>query len=169
MPVTVSEALKKGRNTVMFPSMYVFVIFLIGGGALSFLLQGYTGPIMAGGVILGLIASLLYWCLKVNKWKIWAYENVDHIHELKQKAIDSKIIYPDGTFWDRLAVASAEDKQRLAAAQDRFKQKDIYTDDIMVPAETSIYFSKLSSMGTMIVMAIVAGFGIYLLVTNVAI
>ena len=150
MPVTVSEAIRKGQTTINLPSGLIFFGFVVIGVVFSVQYQNFAGWIIAGSLILGLLLCLLYWCAKITTWKIWAYENVDHIHELQQKAVDSKLIYPDGSFWDKLAIASAEDKQRLAAAQGRFKQNDVFTDDVMVPTESLIYFSKQTSMFNML-------------------
>src|ERR1700722_6079399 len=149
MPVTVNEALQKGRATLNYGSGAVFFVFLVGGFVLSGLYPKFSGLMIIGGLVLGLLFCLLYWCLQANKWKIWAYENVDNIHELKQRAIDSKLMYADDSWWNKIIISSADDKQRLAALQDRFKQKDVYTDDVTVPAETLIYFSKPTSMFNM--------------------
>ena len=150
MPVTVNEALKKGNAMLNYGSGAIFFVFLAAGFVLSNLYPHLSGWMIVGGIVLGLLFCLLYWCLQANKWKIWAYENVDNIHELKQRAIDSKLMYADDSMWNKLIITSADDKQRLAALEDRFKQKDVYTDDMTVPAETLIYFSKPTSMFNML-------------------
>jgi len=162
MPVTVNEALKKGNAMLNYASGAIFFVFIGGGFVLSNLYPKFSAVMIVGGIVLGILLCLLYWCLQANKWKIWAYENVDNIHELKQRAIDSKLMYDDDSFWNKLIITSAADKQRLAALQDRFNQKDVYTDDVTVPTETLIYFSKPASMFNMFLGLVMLGFGIYL-------
>jgi len=164
MPVTVNEALQKGRVTLTYGSGAVFFVFLVGGFVLSNFYPNFPALFILGGLVLGLLFSLLYWCLQVNKWKIWAYENVDNIHELKQRAIDSKLMYADDSAWNKITITSADDKQRLAALQERFKQKDVYTDDVTVPMETVVYFSKPASMFNMLIGVGMLGIAIYLLI-----
>jgi hypothetical protein len=166
MPVTVNEALKKGNATLNYGSGAIFFIFIGAGFVLSNLYPGLTGWMIVGGIVLGLLFTALYWCLQANKWKIWAYENVDNIHELKQRAIDSKLMYADGSAWNKITITSADDKQRLAALADRFKQKDVYTDDVTISSETLIYFSKPASMFNMLIALALAGFGIYFMTTG---
>jgi len=163
MSVTVNEALKKGTTTLNYGSGAIFVVFIGGGFVLSNLYPNLSAWMIVGGIVLGIVFAALYWCLQVTRWKIWAYENVDNIHEFQQRAIDSKLLYADDSAWNKIVISSANDKQRLAALQDRFKQKDVYTDDVTVPTETLIYFSKPASMFNMLLGAGMLGFAIYLL------
>ncbi len=164
MPVTVNEALKNGNATLNYGSGAIFFVFIGGGFVLANLYPNLSAWMIVGGIVLGLLAAALYWCLQANKWKIWAYENVDNIHELKQRALDSKLMYADDSTWNKLTITSADDKRRLAALEERFKQKDVYTDDVTVSMETVIYFSKPASMFNMLIGVAMLGFAIYLLI-----
>lgn len=163
MPVTVKEALNKGFMTVKLPSAIIFVVFGIVGFVLTNVLK-YPGWLFFPCIGAGLVLSAIYWYVKITKWRIWAYENVDHIHEFEQKAINAGYIKSAGSISDRLAVKTDEDKYKLEEAQKRFEKKDVYDDDLLVPDETFVYFSKNKSIAKTVIGAIFIGLGIYFLI-----
>lgn len=139
--VTVSEALSKGRKTlVYFPMVLIFgfigIAFYV--GSLD-LVEGYVIALI---VLLGIILACLSWSINVNKWKIWAYENVRNVHELKRKAIEEKLIWNDGSWFEKTEFKSYEQKQKLNHLEKKFLEKDVYVDDITIPKETQIFYSK---------------------------
>ena len=157
MPVTVQEAIRKGQLTVNLPSGAFFLAGLVVGFVLD---QEYKYPdwtiAVTGGV--GFLLGAIYWSIATTKWKIWAYENVDHIHEFENKAREVRLIDTPSDF---MAYQSRADKQRLQQFQPRFEQADVFDDDILVPAETVIRFSKKAGGAMAIVGLLVAAFGIF--------
>jgi hypothetical protein len=84
--VSVEKALNKGSLQLVL--MPIIIIIAVGG------LSGYlnhlnifktTETIIAifGGFVLG----WYYWSYAVVNWKIWAFENVRNVHELKRKPL----------------------------------------------------------------------------------
>ena len=88
--ISVNDAIKRGQLIVNLP---VF-IFLFGFPILSWYLSNQNiipewGIIVAVGC--GFLFSWLIWSYMITKWRIWAFENVRNVHELKKKAIQ----FPD--------------------------------------------------------------------------
>ena len=54
----------------------------------------------------GLILAWLWWSLAVPRWRLWAYERVENIPHLKERAIAVGLIWPDGHFFARTEVKS---------------------------------------------------------------
>jgi hypothetical protein len=84
----------------------------------------------------------LYWSFMITKWRIWAFENVRNVHELKKKAIEGKLIWKDGSFWGKTEIKMPADRDKLKMLETKFNQADIYTDDFTVPVETIVIYAK---------------------------
>lgn len=109
--VSVDEAISKGHKVVNFPVM------AINAGVVA--LTVYLGvqkliPIWGYfiGLILGFVLSWLWWSFKIAKWRVWAFENVRNVHELKKRAIQERLIWPDGHFFEKTEIWSAADRER---------------------------------------------------------
>ena len=162
---SVDEAINRGHWTVTYPGM--MVMFLTMGLSIYFGTYGYlpkwTIPV---GFILSFVLSWLYWSFMITKWRIWSLENVRNVHELKKRAIQEKLIWNDGNFFEKTEIRKAPDKEKLKSLQSKFKETDIFKDDKAIPKETIIYYSKGKNFFEMVIM--LAGFfaGIYILTTS---
>lgn len=141
--VTLEQALSKGRWQLKYLPMIVTFSLICGGIYLSYvqLLEGWIIPV---GFILGFVSGWLVWSYFVNNWKIWAYENVRNIHELQRKAVEEKLIWEKGNWFEKTEFKNDQQKQKLKQLDKKFLEKDIYKDDISVPKETFIYYSKIT-------------------------
>lgn len=110
----------------------------------------------------GLFVFLMYRNLVLIKWRIWAFENVRNVHELKQKAIDNGIISKDGAWIEKYEIRSYEQIQKLKELEKKFQEKDVYTDDLSVTKETKIYYSKKKLILRLLFWMSLVGFFIYL-------
>ena len=149
-PVTVDKALKKGQLTVNTP----LIILMIGGLCLSVYLgaRDIIAPIFMGvGLLSSFVLPYLYWSIMITRWRLWAFENVRNVHELKRLAIRGQLIWPDGSFFEKTEIRTSSQKQKWLLLKDRFKQKDVFEEDFTVPAETRIYFSRINSIGLIII------------------
>jgi hypothetical protein len=157
MPVTVQEAVRKGLIWINLP----FGGFALAGFVTAVILDtSYKAPtwmvviVGVGGFLLGTI----YWCVATTKWKIWAYQNVDHIHEFEDKAREARLIDTPSDF---MTYQSRADKQKLEELKRRFQHKDVFSNDILVPPETVIRFSKKAGGAMAIVGVLCAIFAIF--------
>lgn len=122
--VTVEQALSKGRWQLKYLPMIVTFSFICGGIYLSYikLLEGWIIPV---GFLLGFVSGWLVWSYFVNNWKIWAYENVRNIHELQRKAIEEKLVWEKGSWFEKTEFKNNQQKQKLKQLDKKFLEKDI--------------------------------------------
>lgn len=125
------------------------------------------------GILLSFVLGWLYWSIMITKWRLWAFENVDNVHQLKKRAIQEKLIWPDNSIFEKTEIRSAAEKAKWQllrqrfhqrASNDRSMQQEAFIDDLTIPAETIIYYSKLGNYLEMSIMLLAAGAGIYLIV-----
>lgn len=139
--VSVEEAISKGKRMVTIPSVVVLfvVIFICIYLGSERILPFWIAP---GGFVFGIIAAWLYWSVMITRWRLWAFENVRNVHRLKRRAVQERLIWKDGHILEKTEFRSGADKQYWESLQDKFKHKDNFDDDLAVPEETSIVFSK---------------------------
>jgi hypothetical protein len=139
--VSTEQALKRGQRMVNVPVSCILIGCLATGITLFILKNGYE---ILGGVIAigGFVASWLYWSFAITRWRVWAFDNVRNVHQLKKRAISEKLIWPDGSLWNKTEIWRAADKEKWNNLQVKFETEDIFIDDFSVPNEVLIYFSK---------------------------
>ena len=139
--VTVEQALRRGR----WQLKYLPMIATFGCIGIGFFLSNqeiFGGWIIPIGFVVGFLLAWILWSYFVMEWKIWAYENVRNIHELQRKAVEEKLIWDSGSWFEKTEFKNYKQKQKLRQLEKKFLQKDIYRDDISVPKETIIYYSR---------------------------
>lgn len=139
--VTVEQAISKGKIKLIYLPMMMFFLS-IGIGFYLLNLKLIDGWMTAGICIIGLLLACFLWSYSVVEWKVWAFENVRNVHELKRKAIESNLIYKDDSWFNKTEIISYEQKQKLKYLEKKFVEKDVYYDDSAVPKETIIKYSK---------------------------
>ncbi len=163
--VTVDQAIAKAQRTINLP----VILFIIGGIAgvvyvgFQNILPAWTIPI---GIVLAIGLGWLYWSITITKWKVWAFENVRNVHELKKRAVKEKLIWSDYSFWNKTEIWSAIDREKWESLQSKFDKEDLFTDDVTVPSETIIRYSRSKNFFEMAVMLAIMGGGIYFLVAT---
>jgi|688.fasta_scaffold109392_3 hypothetical protein len=139
--ITVNKAINIGIRYVNYPTWGLFIV-----GMLLPLYLMIENIIPVWSVFVGYLAGfslpLLYWCFAVTKWKLWAFENVRNVHELKRRAIQEKIIREDNSFYERLEIRNFDENEKWKSLKNKFNIEDIFQDDSTIPYETKIYFSK---------------------------
>jgi hypothetical protein len=116
------------------------------------------------GLVVTFILMWLWWSFMITRWRIWAFTNVRNVHELREKAVNRKLIWPDGMWFEKTEIRSAAQKQKLLELKNKFKFKDIpevVIDDRKIPFETKIYYSKFLHWFNRILPVAVGGFGLY--------
>jgi|JI10StandDraft_1071094.scaffolds.fasta_scaffold559545_1 hypothetical protein len=160
--ISVDEAISKGHRMVNYPAM----VIMFGTIGITVYL-GFEKLIPAWFFIVGFLIAFglawLWWSFMITKWRVWAFENVRNVHELKRRAIQEKLIWTDKSIFEKTEIRTAIDNEKLSSLQNKFNQDDIFQDDLTVPSETVIYYSKGKNFLEMITMLCFLGVGIYLL------
>ncbi|MBF0598420.1 hypothetical protein [Faecalibacter rhinopitheci] len=160
--VTVDEAISRGHRMVNYP---VFII-MIGTIGLTIylgtqkLIPSWGFPI---GFFLAFGLAWLWWSVMITKWRLWAFDNVRNVHELKKRAIQEKLIWADNSIFEKTEIRTRTDNEKLISLRNKFKQDDLFQDDLTIQNETIIYYSKGGNFVEMIFMFLLVGVGIYLL------
>jgi hypothetical protein len=58
------------------------------------------------------VSAWLRRSISVPKWRLWAYEHVQDIQELKCRAVAARLIWPDGSFSSRTESAAHAQRER---------------------------------------------------------
>ena len=61
---------------------------------------------MIFSVVSGFILAWTWWSVMVPKWRLWAYRRVDDIFQLKAKAVEVGLTWPDGHFFEQTEIKS---------------------------------------------------------------
>ncbi|MGI6047799.1 MAG: hypothetical protein ACOYEG_07295, partial [Petrimonas sp.] len=145
--VTVSEAIRKARQKVVFPALIVMFLTL----ALAvYFLSTHNGSIIliALAIFLMIFSFVAFGIIMTyfgDKWKIWAYKHVDDVREFRKRAADNNFsvnIFPSR--W-HLSIK----KDRLAAlniVRERIKNNTLWislNDDYSIPRKLEIKRSFL--------------------------
>ena len=126
--VSVDEAIARGKRILNYPIAIIqLTIILTCIGLMSF----YNPPnwVLLTGALSTFVIPWIYWSFMITKWRIWAFENVRNVHELKQLAIKEKLIWPDGSVFEKTEIRTSAEKEKLNALQSKFKENDVFIDD----------------------------------------
>jgi hypothetical protein len=159
--ITVDEAISKGKQLVAFPVYAIMFIFAGVGIAMVFIDDNQWKFILTS-FIGALFLPWLCWSFMITRWRVWAFESVRNVHELKKRAISEKLIWPDGSVFEKTEIRTAIQKARLKTLAAKFTEPDVFTDDPSVPAETILRYSKVKSMGLLPLGAVFIAVSIYL-------
>lgn len=160
--ITVDEAISKGHRMVNYP-VFIIMFGTIGLGIYLVsqkILPFWVTPV---GFVLGFGLAWLWWSIMITKWRLWAFENVRNVHELKKRAVQEKLIWSDNSIFEKTEIRSATDKEKWTLLQDKFRQEDLFQDDFTIPNETIIYYSKGKNLVEMVIMLGCLAVGIYML------
>lgn len=141
LEVSVDKAILRGHLMVNVP----VIVCLLGIPALSFYLK-YKGVfplwVAISSLFVGFLLAWLIWSVMITRWRIWAFENVRNVHELKRRAIKEKLIWDDNNVFEKTEIRSKYQQERIEKLNTKFEKEDIYKEDYSLPKKTSIYFSK---------------------------
>ncbi|GGH07738.1 hypothetical protein GCM10007352_12610 [Mucilaginibacter phyllosphaerae] len=74
---------------------------------------------------------------------MWAFDNVDDVHELKIMATEAHLCPAFGTVMDKLQIQSADEREQWLKLQERFNFRSGFIDDPDIPSTTEVFYSKL--------------------------
>lgn len=158
--ITVDKAIKRGHLIVNVP---VFIT-IIGCPALALYLSKQNlipGWGIGLAFLLGFVLAWLIWSFMITKWRIWAFENVRNVHELKKRAIQEKLIWNDGNIFEKTEIRNTEDKSKLKKLEKKFEQEDEFREDYSLPPKMEIHYSKAYNYIELGVSILIIVVGIY--------
>lgn len=158
--ITVDKAIKRGHLIVNLP---VFIA-IIGCPALALYLSKQNlipGWGIGIAFLIGFVLSWIIWSFMITKWRIWAFENVRNVHELKKRAIQEKLIWNDGNIFEKTEIRNAEDKSKLKKLEKKFEREDEFREDYSLPPKMEIHYSKAYNYIELGVSILIIGVGIY--------
>lgn len=163
--VTVDEAIKKGHKMVNYP------VFAIMFGIIGLTLYlGSQNMIPEWGFPVGFILSFglawLYWSVMITKWRLWAFDNVRNVHELKKRAVQEKLIWADNSVFEKTEIRKSSDIEKWSSLQTKFSQADKFYDDLTIPNETVIYYAKGKNYFEMVIGVACFFGGLYFLMST---
>jgi len=164
--ITVQQALSKGKIKLVYLPLFLILVF-IGVGVYLKTIKLIEDWMMAVFAVGGFLLAWLAWSYFVVEWKIWAFENVRNVHELKRKAIQNNLIWKDDSWFNKTEIINYEQKQKLKLLERKFLEKDVYHDDINVPKETLIHYSKAAIAFGIVFGLLFLAVGIYVLMENI--
>ncbi|PXY41397.1 hypothetical protein DMB65_08325 [Flavobacterium cheongpyeongense] len=159
--ISVDKAIKRGHLIVNVP---VFIA-IIGCPALAlYLSEQNLIPGWGIGIafLIGFVLAWLIWSFMITKWRVWAFENVRNVHELKKRAIQEKLIWNDGNIFEKTEIRNTDDKRKLKDLEKKFEQEDEYREDYSLPPKIEIHFSKAYIYFELGISVLIIGVGIYL-------
>ncbi|MBW8687168.1 hypothetical protein [Chitinophaga rhizophila] len=138
--ISVGKAISRGHLILTFP--FIVILSASAGGCIYLNRQGLIPTwMLITGIVLSIVLACLYWSFFVIKWRLWAFEHVRDVHELKQTAIEQGLIWPDDSLFTRTEIRSTADKVRWMALQGRFYEQESIEDDLTIPSEIVIPYS----------------------------
>ena len=75
---------------------------------------GAFWPVAGIVLIVSWMLAWLAWSILTPRWRLWAYERVEDIDELKRIAIADRVLWPDGHIFHRSELAPPVLRARLA-------------------------------------------------------
>jgi hypothetical protein len=145
--LSVDDALKKGQQMINYP---ILGLMIIGFAETFYLLFVLDSPCFFPiGFVTTFVVMWLWWSFRITSWRIWAFENCRNVHELKRRAIEDKLIWPDGSRFEKTEIRNAEQRKRIKALESKFQIADepkIVYDDGLIPDKTEIHYSKIAAV-----------------------
>ncbi|AUC16661.1 hypothetical protein BTO06_16565 [Tenacibaculum sp. SZ-18] len=142
--ISVNRALLIGHVIVNLPVL----CFILGTPLLTYyffslnIVPIWSIPI---SIIAGFGLAWFIWSFMITKWRIWAFENVRNVHDLKKRAIEEKLLWEDGNWFEKTEIRSKQDKIDLERTFRKFEKEDQFREDYLLPKKTKIYYSRCSN------------------------
>ena len=159
--ISVDKAINRGHLMINVPVM--LIMFGI-PGITMYLFSEKLIPnwSLVISFFLGFGIAWVYWSFSVTRWRLWAFENVRNVHELKKRAIESGLIWSDTKWFNKTEFKSEKDKLKWKELQKKIEKDDEYFEGHSLPKKTIVYFSKTKNTFELVIMLVCLGMGIFL-------
>ncbi|MGY3213218.1 hypothetical protein [Mucilaginibacter sp. HD30] len=166
--VSVDDAIKKGQRIVNLPVLAI-MYGLLALGIIILTNNWLSGWAIGVTAALAIGLAWLYWSISITHWRLWAFENVRNVHELKERAIRKKLIWPDGNFFEKTEIRTKNQRQKWQELTAKFDRDDIFIENDVVPLKTIVHYSQDKSVNRCIIGCLIICASIYFLLSeNVA-
>ena len=156
--VTVSEAIQRGKRIITYPSrLMIFLPILL---SIYFAVAYKNLNFIYIGIPLGGILPFTYKFIMITRWKIWAFENVRNVHQLRRKAYEEGLTLSqdNDNFFE---YRSENQKEKLEKLEQKFLQEDVFQEDGTLPKEMILHFSIFKVVFSIVLWGIALCFGIH--------
>jgi len=175
---SIDEVIRKGQIEVNGPvAIIMFGIPIIAILAAPIIIpKEYVGISTVAGLFLGFILAWLWWSYRIVKWRIWAFENTEKSdwQKLKERAINQKLIWNDGSIFEKTEIRSREENQKILEINSKINQIEInkkedelsldaIEDDPLVPSQIDYYYKRVETIMSLVLPIILSLLGIYLI------
>ena len=123
--MTPAEAVRRGDWTVNGTVGFCMFGLPILCGLAAFVLgfSGLAAMTVAGAAFLPCwLLAWTAWSVLVPRWRVWAYERVDDLDELKRLGFERNLIWPDGHFFERTELRSKAQRHRIAEREEEWRR-----------------------------------------------
>jgi len=76
-------------------------------------------------LFMAIVLSWLAWSVLVPRWRLWAYERVSDLTELKRLAVLNYLIWPEGSVFERTEIAPKALRARLAELERKHALREV--------------------------------------------
>ena len=83
--------------------------------------EAYAFIASCGAFLVGFVLAWLWWSYSVPRWRIWAYARVANIPDLKVRAVQVGLTWPDGHIFERTEFKRASVARRQRTLEHRGK------------------------------------------------
>lgn len=160
--VTVETALERGRSMLKTAPLAVLILLIV---TAVFVGPKIGLPTWAIGVVFALAFPLawLTWSILVTHWRIWALLHVRNTQELFGNAVDEKLIWPEGSWFQRTEIRTAGQRAMFEALSVRSSTSDVWNDDPGISDVTEIRWSLKELIVTGVIAIAIILVGVYMI------
>lgn len=167
--LSVEKAIKIGKKRVHTPTY----IFLFSGFVMTFFISNLFSDesnlsikILLFGFITIIIITFLLGNKLISKWKLFAFDNVRNVHELRKRAIQESLLYPNSSFMEKMEFKSLNEQRKWNEIQLKFEQEDVMSENREIRKEIKIYYSIKKTLYKSIGNLIITCFFLFLTIEN---
>lgn len=157
--ISVDDALSKGHRMVTFPRIGAYLVTALA----TFLVVYFTQDIffLGLGTVLAFTLESVVQGVQIPRWSLWAFSGVRNVHELRRRAISEGIIPSEARARWTLEIWTNNQRKTWNRLQQKFNDGDLFIDDRSVPAETRIFFHKVTSIYDVVMLILLCILGVY--------
>lgn len=136
--VSIPQAIEQGEKQIASPSRIILIATVALPVPLMVLAFSFWWLLL---LPCGMFASIVYVAWATPRWQIWAYRNVNDIHQL-QRSAELAGLLTRGSHERVSGWLGLRQQEQLRTLQERFKEEVGFIDDPAIPGRTAIYYKS---------------------------